>query len=66
MRSVFHSNVVTIGLMGVLLLLASAVGRVTATNVNAWLSGYQARPQQMSTDAPAGTDLAALSAWKVR
>ena len=65
MRNLFQSNVVMISQLGVLLLLASAVGRVTATNLSAWLSGSPARLQKASTDAAGGIDVAAFSAWKV-
>jgi hypothetical protein len=38
-----NSNLLMIGLMGVLLLMASAVGRITATNLGNWLAKPQPR-----------------------
>ena len=39
----FNSNVLMISLMGVLLLMASAVGRITANNLGNWLTKPQPR-----------------------
>ena len=38
-----NSNVLMIGLMGVLLLMASAVGRITASNLGTWRNKTQPR-----------------------
>ncbi len=66
MHSGSHGNWVAIGLMGVLLLLASAVGRVTATNVGAWLGVPTARTQHADAASPGQLDAALVSALQSR
>jgi len=66
MRGLFDSNVLMAGAMGVLLLLASAVGRVTATNVTGWLGGMQARAERVSVEAPEPTNATVHASWLVR
>lgn len=66
MRNAFDGNWMTISLMCVLLLLASAVGRVTATSVGTWLS-TAAAPSHAAGAAPSGNlDAALLTAWRSR
>lgn len=62
MQGMFSGNWLTIGLMGVLLLLASALGRVGATSLHHWLNA----PPRIGAEAPAGYDLAALADLRPR
>lgn len=66
MRNVFDSNLVTIALLGVLLLLASAVGRVTASNVGGWVARAQGHAQRASAPEPERFDVAALMSFHAR
>ncbi|HEX7927380.1 MAG TPA: hypothetical protein VF678_07300 [bacterium] len=50
--NLFSSNGMTLLLMGVLLLFASAIGRVTATNVGQWLQGTALRTERATVPAP--------------
>jgi len=66
MRGLLNSNVMTVGAMGVLLLLASAVGRVTATNMTGWLGNMRTRAEHVRIAAPERATLAAYPSWTVR
>jgi hypothetical protein len=64
MRSMLNSNLVSIALLGVFLLLASAVGRVAAGNMSTWLTGSLGHAgRAMAADR---AEVAAVSPWHAR
>lgn len=65
MRTMFSGNGMTLLLMGVLLLFASAIGRVTATNVGQWLQGSALRTERAAVPAPERLAVAAVD-WGKR